>query len=60
MPLDVMLVALERRFATQTVPSFKATDAKPIVQTERKVWSVAVKELQLPTDEQERLLKLEG
>lgn len=60
MRLEVMLVALERRFATQTVPSFKATDGKPIVQTERKAWSVAVKELQLPTDEQERLLKLEG
>ncbi|WP_241579327.1 hypothetical protein [Rosenbergiella nectarea] len=59
-PLNVMLVALERRFATQTVPSFKATDSKPVLQTERKAWSVAVKELQLPKDEQERLLKLEG
>ncbi|GKW03172.1 hypothetical protein ACS91J_03065 [Pectobacterium carotovorum] len=60
MRLDVMLVALERRFAAQTVPAFKATDVKPIVQAERKAWSVAVKELQLPKDEQERLLKLEG
>ncbi|KPY47210.1 Uncharacterized protein ALO48_03426 [Pseudomonas syringae pv. rhaphiolepidis] len=60
LPLDVLSVALERRFAAQAVPSFKATDAKPTVQTERKSWSVAVKELQLPADEQDRLLKLEG
>lgn len=60
MPLDVVSVALERRFAAQAVPAFKATDAKPTVQAERKAWSVAVKELQLPADEQERLLKLEG
>lgn len=60
LPLDVLSVALERRFATQAVPAFKATDGKPTVQTERKAWSVAVRELQLPTDEQERLLKLEG
>lgn len=59
-PLEVILVALERRFAAQTVPAFKATDAKPTIQVERKTWSAAVKELQLPTDEQERLLKLEG
>lgn len=58
--LDVMLVALERRFSLQTVPAFKSTDVKPTVQAERKAWSVAVKELQLPTDEQDRLLKLEG
>ncbi|PCC97322.1 hypothetical protein [Halopseudomonas pelagia] len=60
LPLDVLSVALERRFATQPVPAFKATDGKPTVQIERKAWSVAVRELQLPTDEQERLLKLEG
>jgi len=60
MPLDILSVALERRFAAQAVPSFKATEAKPTVQAERKAWSVAVKELQLPADEQERLLKLEG
>lgn len=58
--LDVMLVALERRFFLQAVPAFKSTDVKPTVQAERKAWSVAVKELQLPTDEQDRLLKLEG
>ena len=59
-PLDVVSVALERRFATQCVPAFKATDGKPTVQAERKAWSVAVKELQLPAEEQERLLNLEG
>lgn len=59
-PLDVVSVALERRFATQCVPAFKATDGKPTVQAERKAWSVAVRELQLPADEQERLLNLEG
>lgn len=59
-PLDVVSVALERRFFAQAVPAFKATDAKPTVQAERKAWSVAVKELQLPADEEERLLKLEG
>jgi hypothetical protein len=59
-PLDVVSVALERRFATQCVPAFKATDGKPTVQAERKTWSVAVKELQLPAEEQERLLNLEG
>ncbi len=60
LPLDVLSVALERRFATQAVPAFKATDGKPTIQIERKAWSVAVKELQLPADEQERLLELEG
>lgn len=60
MPLAVVSVALERRFAAQAVPAFKATGAKPTVQAERKAWSVAIKELQLPADEQERLLKLEG
>lgn len=59
-PLDVVSVALERRFATQCVPAFKATDVKPTVQAERKAWSVAVKELQLSAEEQERLLNLEG
>lgn len=59
-PLDVVSVALERRFATQCVPAFKATDGKPTVQAERKAWSVAVKELQLSAEEQERLLNLEG
>ena len=59
-PLEVLSVALERRFVTQTVPAYKATDAKPTVQVERKAWSVAVKELKLPSDEEERLLKLEG
>lgn len=59
-PLDVVSVALERRFASQCVPAFKATDGKPTVQAERKAWSVAVKELQLPAEEQERLLNLEG
>lgn len=59
-PLDVVSVALERRFATQCVPAFKAPDGKPTVQAERKAWSVAVKELQLPAEEQERLLNLEG
>jgi hypothetical protein len=59
-PLDALAVALERRFAGQTVPAFKATEAKPTVPVERKAWSVAVKELQLPADEEERLLKLEG
>ena len=59
-PLDVLSVALERRFVEQAVPAFKATDGKPTVQAERKAWSVAVKELQLPAEEQERLLKLEG
>ncbi|RMU19801.1 hypothetical protein ALP33_02485 [Pseudomonas amygdali pv. lachrymans] len=59
-PLEVLSVALERRFAAQTVPAFKATEGKPTIQTERKAWSVAVKELQLPADEEERLLKLEG
>lgn len=60
MPLEVLSVALERRFATQAVPAFKATDGKPTVQAERKAWNVAVMELQLPADEQERLLNLEG
>ncbi|NAW67017.1 hypothetical protein CAG72_17625 [Photobacterium halotolerans] len=60
LPLDVLSVALERRFAAQPVPSFKATEGKPTVQAERKAWSVAVRELQLPTEEQERLLELEG
>ncbi|WP_429581449.1 hypothetical protein [Pseudomonas frederiksbergensis] len=59
-PLEVLSVALERRFATQAIPAFKATEAKPTVQVERKAWSVAVKELKLPSDEEERLLKLEG
>lgn len=58
--IDVLSVALERRFATQSVPSFKATEGKPIVQAQRKAWSVAVKELKLPTEEQKRLLELEG
>lgn len=60
LPLDVLSVALERRFATQAVPSFKATEGKPTVQAERKAWGAAVRDLQLPTDTQERLLKLEG
>lgn len=60
LPLDVLSVALERRFATQVVPAFKATDGKPTVQSKRKNWDVAVKELQLPAEEQERLLNLEG
>lgn len=60
MPMDVLSVALERRFATQCVPAFKAPDGKPTVQAERKAWSIAVKELQLPAEEQERLLNLEG
>lgn len=60
LPLDVLSVALERRFATRVVPAFKATDGKPTVQVKRKDWDVAVKELQLPDEEQERLLKLEG
>jgi hypothetical protein len=59
-PLDALAVALERRFAGQAVPAFKATEAKPTVPVERKPWSMAVKELQLPADEEERLLKLEG
>lgn len=59
-PLEVVSVALERRFDTQCVPAFKATDGKPTVQAERKAWGVAVKELQLPAEEQERLLNLEG
>lgn len=59
-PLDVLSVALERRFANHSVPSFKITEGKPILQAERKAWSVAVRELQLPTEEQERLLELEG
>lgn len=59
-PLEVLSVALERRFATQCVPAYKATDGKPNVQAQRKAWSVAVKELQLPVEEQERLLNLEG
>lgn len=60
LPLDVLSVALERRFANQAVPAFKATKSKPNVHIERKSWGTAVRELQLPTDEQERLLKLEG
>ena len=59
-PFEVLSVALERRFAAQTVPAFKASERKPMVQIERKAWSVAVKELHLPADEEERLLKLEG
>jgi len=59
LPLDVLSVALECRFSNQSVPSFKATEGKPTVQAERKAWSVAVRELQLPTEEQERLLDLE-
>ncbi|MBL0451339.1 MULTISPECIES: hypothetical protein [Aeromonas] len=59
-PLGVVSVALERQFAAQAVPAFKATNTKPAVQVQRKAWSVAVKELQLPADEQERLLKLES
>lgn len=58
--LDVLSVALERRFANQPVPAFKATEGKPSVQVERKAWGVAVRELQLSNDEQERLLELEG
>lgn len=59
-PLDALAVALERRFAGQAVPAFKATEAKPTVHLDRKAWRVAVKELQLPAGEEERLLKLEG
>jgi histone H3/H4 len=59
-PFAVLQIALERRFAVQTVPAFKATEGKPIVQTERKAWSVAVRELHLSADEEERLLNLEG
>lgn len=60
LPMDVLSVALERRFASQPVPAFKATDGKPTVQAERKAWSVAVKELQLSPEDQKRLLELEG
>ncbi|MGU5677699.1 hypothetical protein ACV1C4_21705 [Aeromonas hydrophila] len=59
-PLGVMSAALDRQFAAQVVPSFKATVSKPTVQAKRKAWSVAVRELHLPAEEQERLLKLEG
>jgi hypothetical protein len=60
LPLDLLSVALERQFANQQVPSFKATEGKPTVQAQRKAWRIAVIELQLPTEEQERLLALEG
>lgn len=57
---DVFSVALERRFMSQPVPAFKATSGKPEVDLQRKTWVVAVKELELPADEEARLLKLEG
>jgi hypothetical protein len=60
LPLDVLSVTLEHRFSNQALPAFKATESKPTVQLKRKAWSVAVRELQLPADEQERLLDLEG
>ncbi len=60
LPLGVLSVALERRFYNQCVSSFKATEGKPTMQAKRKAWTVAVRELQLPTEEQERLLELEG
>lgn len=60
LPLDALSVALERRFSNQHLPSFKATEGKPTVPVKRKEWSVAVRELQLPNEEQERLLELEG
>ncbi|MNH46943.1 hypothetical protein D3C79_1099510 [compost metagenome] len=60
MPLDVFSVALERSFTSQPVPAFKATSGKPEVDLQRKSWSAAVKELELPADEEARLLQLEG
>lgn len=59
-PIDAFSVALERCFASQPVPSFKATEGKPEVDLRRKPWAVAVKELQLPAEEEARLLQLEG
>ncbi|WP_426619484.1 hypothetical protein ACP3TY_06035 [Pseudomonas rustica] len=59
-PIDAFSVALERCFASQSLPSFKATEGKPEVDLRRKPWDVAVKELQLPANEEARLLQLEG
>ena len=58
--LDVFSVALERRFRSQPIPAIKATSGKPEVDLQRKPWAVAVKELELPADEEARLLQLEG
>lgn len=59
-PLDVFSVALERSFTSQPVPAFKATSGKPEIDLQRKSWVVAVRELELPADEEARLLELEG
>lgn len=59
-PLGALSVALERCFAAQPLPAFKATEGKPEVQLQRTPWAVAVKELKLPADEEARLLQLEG
>ncbi|HBO4053658.1 hypothetical protein [Pseudomonas aeruginosa] len=55
---DSLRKAFEFRFFDSTAPAFKAPDGSPTVCLQAKTWEVGVKALQLPSDEEQKLLAL--
>lgn len=59
LPMQALSSALTLRFETRAVASFKASSGeKPTIRLEPMNWEDAVKSLQLPLDEEKRLLSL--